>query len=158
MSWGCSRDPRPPSPAFHPRLTPRVPHPRRLKGQGMLHREKQILFTCLLLSTVYLNTGYRVSMYICCRDFGKCRLEKESLYHLPQVASLFPLGAWRHQCFGKPWGTPCSHFGIWPVQECSDFEILLFNYGFYLQHKNLSISLLVFLRLNVSVFPCWLGP
>ena len=106
MSWGCSRDPRPLSLAFHPRLTPRVPHPRRLKGQGVLHPEKQILFTCLLLSTVYLNTGYRVSMYICCRDFGKCSLERESLYHLPQMASLFPMGAWWHHALGSPGAHP----------------------------------------------------
>ena len=123
----------------------------------MLHPKKQILFTCLLLSTVFLNTGYRISMCIRCRDFGKCSLEKESLYHLPQMASLFALGACRHQRCGEPWGTPCSHFGIWPVQKCSDFEILLFSYDFYLQHKNLSISLLVFLLLNVCCFLVGLG-
>lgn len=73
------------------------------------------------------------------------------------MASLFSLGTCRHWRCGEPWATPCSHFGIWPVQECSDFEILLFNYDFYLQRETVSVSLLVLLLWNVGCFLVGLG-
>lgn len=82
-------------------------------------------------------------MRIRCRDFEKCSLEKESLIitpRWPHCSYWVPVGT----CHGEPWGIPCCHFGIWPVQECSDFEILLFNYDFYLQHKNLFLYLCSF--------------
>ena len=73
------------------------------------------------------------------------------------MASLFALGTCRHWRCGEPWATPCSHFGIWPAQECSGFEILLFNYDFYLQRETVSVSLLVFLLWNVGCLLVGLG-
>lgn len=73
------------------------------------------------------------------------------------MASLFSLGTCRHWRCGEPWATPRSHFGIWPAQECSDFEILLFNYDFYLQRETVSVSLLVLLLWNVGCFLVGLG-